>query len=110
MKKFLLLLSVLSTVSVSHANNCSGGGSEICEIAPFLMIASITSAPSGTSMLISNGGFREEVLAVQQDAINYKITGDASPLLKSAVQSVLDQGSALSSEEIVNKIVAAKIN
>jgi hypothetical protein len=110
MKKFLLIFSLLSVASISKANNCSGGGSEICEIAPFLMIASITSAPTGTSMLISNGGFRDEVLAVQQDAINYKITGEASPLLKSAVQSVLDHGSVLSSEEIVNKIVAAKLN
>ena len=110
MKKLLIILSIFSAASVSRANNCSGGGSEICEIAPYLFIASITSAPTGTLMLISGDAFfRDEVLAVQQEALNYKITGEASPLLRSAVQSVLDKGSDLSAEEIINKIVAAKL-
>jgi hypothetical protein len=73
----------------------------------FALLATITSAPTGTLNIFWY--CRDEVLALQQDAIQYKITGQASPLLQSTIQSVREKDSSVNPEDIVNKIIEAKL-
>ena len=112
MKKMILALFVFSNLlaySAQASCGCSGGGSEICEVAPYIMMLSITSAPTGTLMLTSDGiACRDEFLGVREEAVRYKVTGEASPLLQSMVTSIKKVETHLTSEQIISKIISVK--
>jgi hypothetical protein len=107
MKKFLAIVSLVSVLSVPQYSQAACGGGYRGELGEammyigFLMIGSITSAPTGTSMTLSLlGDCREEALAVQEDAKQFAIGGEASPLLQTAFAGAKEAHPEMSNEEM----------
>jgi hypothetical protein len=109
MKKFLAIagiVSVLSTPQVSQA--CIEDSVMYLGLA---MIGSITLAPTGstfTSAMLAD--CREEVLAIKEDAQQFTITGEASPLLQTAFAGAKSVQPEMSNEQMAARFIGLNLD
>lgn len=98
----VMLLSTLSTQAHAYCDYAEAYG--------LVMIATITSAPTGTTILLmgDNACRRDEILNVKEDAIAYGMTGETSPLLQVAIEQVQKSNPGLSADEIALGFMGAK--
>lgn len=73
------------------------------EVAAYIMILSVTSAPTGSTLLTVNSfDCRDQILNVKEDAIGYMMTGQVSPILESAITEVKKMRPEMDEEDIIS--------
>jgi len=112
MKKTLVILSILGSIILPQASLAAR--EEICTIAPYLAgvgILSVTSAPTGTTLLLGistdNEDCRDELLLAREDALKYRFTGELTPFLQQQLREVEAIDASISIEQIINGLIAS---
>ncbi|MBO9666072.1 MAG: hypothetical protein J7501_04605 [Bdellovibrio sp.] len=110
MKKALLVI-LISTLPLQPA--FAGAIEDLdCKAASVLgtlMILSITSAPTGTGILMEEG-CKSTLLILQEDSIQYKMTGEMSELLQASVLEAQKSVNQLTEDQIVDKFLSINLN
>jgi hypothetical protein len=103
MKKLLVLSGIVASLVLPQT--AKAGSCEYGAFYAFAMIVTVTSAPTGTTMLTTDS-CREEVLAVREDAQQFQITGEETPLLKSIFKDAKAIQPEMSNEDFAANIIA----
>jgi F420-0:gamma-glutamyl ligase-like protein len=98
-----------SALQPAHASYCDNAG-----ILPVMLgyfaIATITSAPTGTTLVLtSECSFRDAVLNLKDTAVEYRMTGEVSPILLEGLREGHAASPELSDEEIINKFIHVNV-
>ncbi|MBO9666071.1 MAG: hypothetical protein J7501_04600 [Bdellovibrio sp.] len=99
MKKLVLATLIASLPLKPAFAACGWRG-----ITATVMVLTITSAPTGLTMLYL-GYCRDEVLNLQEAAIQYKMTGEMSELLKASIVEAKQINDQLTEDQIVDKFI-----
>lgn len=114
MKKSLALTLMAGILSFTQAGfaeslcNTNGAGSEMAEVMPFLMILTVTSAPTGTSMLFCQA-HREVALNLKESALKYQMTGTADAILLEGLEVAQKTNPELSADAVIEKLINLKM-
>lgn len=103
MKSMVLAAATLTALAAPQAKACSDADL----LVGLYMVMTITSAPTGTTILAA-GNCRDEMLNVQEAAVAYRMSGEMSPVLQSSIDAVQKEQN-LSAEAIIDRLVNAKL-
>lgn len=105
-KSLILASSVIFATlnSVASTDECYG-----YEMMGLGFIGTVTLAPSGTmfltSMTLAGCYGRDLILNIKEDAVAYRLNGEASPLLEKVIAETQKLNPGMSEDEIVNGLV-----
>jgi hypothetical protein len=110
MKKFFVILSIAASLSVPQTSHASEQ-CEITRLGAMMMFMTLTLAPTGTSFWLSveTGNCREEVLAIKEDAQQFAITGEVSPLLQTAFAGAKSVHPGMSNDEMAVRFIGLNL-
>ena len=103
MKSMVLAAATLTALAAPQAKACSDADL----IVGLYMVLTITSAPTGTTVLAA-ANCRDEMLNVQDAAVEYRMSGNMTPVLQSSIDAVQKEQN-LSAETIIDRLVSAKL-
>lgn len=91
----------------AKANSCN----DDYTLVAVMMIGTVTLAPTGTTFLTTGAiACRDRALILKEDATEYRMSGQMTPVLKSGIEAAQKHFSDLDEETIVSKLIDAKID
>lgn len=105
----MVVLAAMVSAAVPQKAKAENYNCDITATIGLIFIATITFAPTGTTVLLGLFDCRDEVLALQEDAKQYKITGEASPYLASVIEGVMVKNPKTTPEEITTIIINGQV-
>lgn len=104
-KMLLGLAMVMSATPSAHASYCDTAGVAEAVLGWFALVT-ITSAPTGTTVLVSSQcGYRDAFLNLKDAAIEYRMTGEMNPILLEGLREGQEASPELTEEQILNKFI-----
>ena len=104
-KMLLALAVVMCTTQSAHASYCDTAG--VAEgVLGWFAIVTITSAPTGTTVLLSSNCLnRDAILNLKDAAIEYRMTGEMNPILLEGLREGKKASPELTEEQILSKFI-----
>jgi hypothetical protein len=104
MKKLIIsALILIGSMQSAQASQCDFVG-----FYGYALILTITFAPTGTTILVDSN-CRQEALVLKEDALKFRLTGEASTYLQESVKAGRQANPELSEDQVVDKFIKVNV-